>query len=106
VLDGRPLVNPIDERDRMLTEGWTDGTIPPWASIRTSTYHYIEYYMADDDDPGTPIDESKTVTFREFYDLLTDPLELRNIYPPANPNPATLAARLAADRTCMGDGCP
>jgi arylsulfatase A-like enzyme len=104
-MDGRTLIDPIGNRDRMLTEGWTDG-VPPWASIRTPAYHYIEYYLADVDDPGTPIDESKTVTFREFYDLVADPFELTNIYPPVSPSPATLAAKLAADRTCTGNGCP
>jgi hypothetical protein len=90
----------------MFTEGWSGGTRPPWASITTPTYQYIEYYMADTDDPSTPIDESKTVTFREFYDLTTDPFELNNIYPPASPDPAALASQLAADRECAGSSCP
>jgi arylsulfatase A-like enzyme len=105
-MDGRSLIGRTANRGRLLTEGWRANPIPPWASIRTSTYHYIEYYMADVDDPTTPIDESKTVTFREFYDLLADPLELTNIYPPASPDPATLSAQLAADRTCKASACP
>jgi arylsulfatase A-like enzyme len=105
-MDGRPLIERSGNRGRMFTEAWSDRTIPPWASIRTPTYHYIEYYMADDDDPETSIDESKTVTFREFYDLVADPFELNNIYPPVSPDPATLSARLAADRACTGSACP
>jgi arylsulfatase A-like enzyme len=105
-MDGRPLIDATGSRARMFTEAWSDRTIPPWASIRTPRYHYIEYYMADDDDPDTSIDESKTVTFREFYDLLADPFELQNIYPPASPDPAVLSARLAADRACAGSDCP
>jgi arylsulfatase A-like enzyme len=110
VMDGRPLIDRTGKSGRMLMEGWETSplprSIPPWASIRTATYHYIEYYMADDDDPSTPIDESTAVTFREFYDLVADPLELENIYPPANPSPAALSAQLVADRTCTGDACP
>jgi arylsulfatase A-like enzyme len=107
-MDGRLLINRSTNRNRMLTEGWSVGTSPPpWASITTSTYQYIEYYMADEDDPMTPtIDESKTVTFHEFYDLTTDPFELNNIYPPADPSPATLSDMLAADRECKASACP
>jgi arylsulfatase A-like enzyme len=108
-MDGKLLINRSTNRARRLTEGWSVGNDnpPPWASITTSTYQYIEYYMADEDDPQTPaVDESKAVTFHEFYDLTTDPYELDNIYPPTNPSPAALAATLAADRGCQASSCP
>jgi arylsulfatase A-like enzyme len=107
-LDGRPLLSRPITRSRMLTEGWgtDEGVPPPWASIRTPTYHYIEYYAADVDDPSTPGDESKQVVFREFYDLTTDPFEVTNLYPATNPPPATLTSQLAADRECLAARCP
>jgi hypothetical protein len=50
------------------------------------------------------------VTFREYYDLLKDPYELRNLLrdgkPGDNPNVARLSDRLALDRVCVGDDCP
>jgi arylsulfatase A-like enzyme len=108
-MDGRPLISRSTFRSRMLTEGWDNGdnNPPPWASITTPTYQYIEYYMADNDDPSTPgIDESTTVTFHEFYDLQNDPYELDNIYPPSSPTPDSLSARLAAYRECKSSACP
>jgi arylsulfatase A-like enzyme len=107
-LDGRPLLSRPITRSRMLTEGWgtDEGVPPPWASIRTPSYHYIEYYAADVDDPSTPGDESKQVVFREFYDLTTDPFEVTNLYPATNPPPATLTSQLAADRECLAARCP
>jgi arylsulfatase A-like enzyme len=116
VMDGHPLLD-RSARTRMLTEGWSIGVAPPpWASIRTNDYHYIEYYKADVDDPATSGDESKQVIFREFYNLQTDPFELANVYgpddgdltndPQSNPPAATLSAMLAADRSCGGSNCP
>jgi N-acetylglucosamine-6-sulfatase len=57
--------------------------------IRTSDDRkYIEY--------GT--------SFKEFYDLKTDPYELNNSYA-ANPAPADLATRLQALKGCAGAKC-
>jgi arylsulfatase A-like enzyme len=115
-MDGHSLLDP-PSRARILNEAWPGGPTPAWAAIRTEHYHFIEHYLADVDDPGTPdVDESKTVIFREFYDLDGDPFELVNVYgpddgnlnndPPSNPPAATLSATLAADRTCSGTNCP
>lgn len=99
-LDGRSLLAP-QTRERLLLEYWRspDGGPPPWASIRTGTFQYIEWYS----------DEGGTVTFREFYDLPSDPWQLQNLLAdadPANdPDVAALSAQLAADRTCSGKPC-
>jgi arylsulfatase A-like enzyme len=119
-LDGEDLFDPSQSRTRWLTEGWhetdprPDTDAPDWAAITTrppppgdtSTphYHYIEYY----DDLGA-------ITFREYYDLRADPLELHNLYgsdggpandPPTTPSAAALSTVLAGDRGCSGAGCP
>jgi arylsulfatase A-like enzyme len=99
-LDGRSLLAP-QVRDRLLLEYWRspDGGPPPWASIRTGTYQYIEWYS----------DEGGALTFREFYDLVADPWQLQNLLAdadPANdPDVASLSAQLASDRACAGRPC-
>src|SRR4029453_5660145 len=79
--------------------------VPPWATLITRNYQYTEYY----DDEGTQ------PTFREFYDLRTDPWELTNLYggdgdpsndPGVNPAASTLSTQLAKDRLCAGSTCP
>ena len=103
-LDGRSLLQP-GMRDRMLLEFWSQPTvpIPTWASIRTPTLQYIEYYDVDG-----------ATTFREYYDLTRDPWQLENLLqaaiPVDNPAIADLSALLAQDRVCVGTdgpaGCP
>jgi arylsulfatase A-like enzyme len=99
-LDGRSLLD-SDVRDRILLEYWHDNSaawIPPWASLRTRNYQYIQYY---DDDLAT-------VTFREYYNLIDDRWQLRNLLhdgnPTNNPDVAALSAQLAQDRVCQGVG--
>jgi arylsulfatase A-like enzyme len=101
-LDGHSLLSSY-ARNRMLLEYWLspDATgIPTWASIRTATYQYVEWYSTD----------NTTVTFREYYNLVNDPDELVNLLgdgnPANDPNIAPLAAQLAADRACSGSSCP
>ena len=93
-LDGRSLLQAA-VRDRVLLENWTKPA-PPWASTRTRTFQYTEYYG---DDGRTPI-------FREYYDLRRDPWQLRNLFrdgnPRNDPNVGRIAAQLAADRACTG----
>ena len=50
-----------------------------------------------------------TVGLREFDDLTRDPGMDRNLLAdddPANDPPASVAAELAAVRTCAGEACP
>ena len=101
-LDGHSLLTSYS-RNRMLLEYWLspDATgIPTWASIKTATYQYVEWYSTD----------NTTVTFREYYNLVNDPDELVNLLgdgnPANDPNIAPLAAQLAADRACAGSNCP
>jgi arylsulfatase A-like enzyme len=101
VVDGRSLLDGR-RRDRLLAEYWRDQANAPgirdWAALRTPAWQYIENY----DQPGVG-------TFREFYDLNSDPGMDRNLLAdddPANDPPASVAAELAAARTCAGEGCP
>jgi arylsulfatase A-like enzyme len=97
-MDGRSLLGP-DRRNRLLAEFWALGDIPSWASTVRRDYQYTEYY-----------DKRGGVTFREYYDLATDPWELRNVLfdgDTANdPDVEALANTLAADRRCVGRSCP
>jgi arylsulfatase A-like enzyme len=101
VVDGRSLLAGR-RRDRLLAEYWQDQANAPgirdWAALRTPAWQYIENY----DQPGGG-------TFREFYDLRSDPGMDKNLLAdgdPANDPPASVAAELAAARTCAGAGCP
>jgi arylsulfatase A-like enzyme len=71
-------------------------SIPTWASLRTPTWQYIEYYEAD----------NTTVQFREYYDLSTDPWEISNLLadadPTNDPDVAGLSFRLQQLWTCAG----
>jgi arylsulfatase A-like enzyme len=103
-LDGRDLLSG-HTRQRALTEYWHDpnnsGTIPTWASIRTTAYQYSEYY-----DIANPA----TVTFREYYNLQADPYQLVNLLadgvPTNDPDTAPLSQTLRAARQCAGSSCP
>ena len=101
VVDGRSLLDGR-RRDRLLAEYWRDQANAPgirdWAALRTPAWQYIEDYHQ----PGGG-------TFREFYDLRSDPGMDRNLLAdddPANDPPASVAAELAAARACAGAGCP
>lgn len=100
-LDGQSLLS-ARSRHRILLEYWKSSdspTVPGWGSIRRPRFQYIQWY----DDDGS-------VTFREYYDLVKDPHELRNLLgdklPRNDPNVQRLARRLALDRVCVGDACP
>jgi arylsulfatase A-like enzyme len=93
--DGRDLLDPSWTRDRILLEYFGDEhapTIPLWASTWTTEGQYVEYYNASGDVIG-----------REYYDLLSDPWQLRNMKSPPD---ATWRTRLTADRACSGTTCP
>jgi hypothetical protein len=74
--------------------------IPTWASLRTQTWQYIEYYE----------DDNRTLKFREYYDLTTDPWELENLLvdtnPANDPDVAALSAQLKQASTCVGTTGP
>jgi arylsulfatase A-like enzyme len=96
-VDGASLLSP-GARSFQLLEYWRspDGGPPGWASLRTTTHQYIEWYG----------DDGVTQTFREYYDLVNDPWQLQNLLAdgnPANdPNIAALSDELARQRTCVG----
>ena len=101
VVDGRSLLDG-GRRERLLAEYWLDQANAPgirdWAALRTPAWQYIEDY----DQPGG-------ATFREFYDLTSDPGMERNLladHDPANDPPAGIQAELAAARACKGADCP
>ena len=101
-LDGRSLLDPEWDRDRMLLEffGPSSEDAPPWASIRTQEEQYVEYYGDGDE-----------VIFEEYYDLVEDPWQLNNLLGDSNENndpesQPSLHEQLQQDRSCNGDGCP
>ncbi len=104
-MDGKSLISPLWERDRILTEYRNNDNIwtpPTWASTRTKAIQYIEYYDAD----GRRI-------FRELYRVRRDPWQLTNVLgderkrnDPTSARLQMLSARLQADRDCLGAACP
>ncbi len=77
--------------------------IPTWASMRTPTYQYIEWYETD----NTTL---QTVNGKEYYDLVNDPWQLQNLLAdgnPANdPDVNALSTKLRDMRTCAGTSGP
>ncbi|MDQ3954928.1 MAG: sulfatase [Actinomycetota bacterium] len=104
-LDGRSLFGP-DEREEMFFEHWAESErdVPDYASLRTDTYQYTEYYEGE----GRLIP-----TFREYFDLVNDPWQLENLLgnedPLDDPSPvdiAALQAKIQQYRDCAGTACP
>jgi arylsulfatase A-like enzyme len=102
-MDGRSLLDPLQNRSRLLGEHEATATKsdPGWAALRTATSLYVEHYDAR---------YRERIVFREYYDLVADPFELENLLADGStandPNTAALSAQLAADRDCSGAGCP
>ena len=103
-VDGRSLLVPA-ERDHVLLEysHREERAVPSWASNRTATYQYTEYYDED----------LETVIFQEYYDLTNDPWQLTNLLAdgdPSNDPPADtitqLSIELRNDRRCEGTEGP
>jgi arylsulfatase A-like enzyme len=101
-MDGRSLLDSSWNRDRLVTEFWKlkNYDVPTWASLRTPTYQYVEYYDEQDE---------PRITFREYYDLVKDPWQLENVLHQGEPPGVDLEAlsqQLARDRECSDDSCP
>ena len=71
--------------------------IPPWASLRTKQWQYIEFYERKD---------NTTLHFQEYYDLVADPWQLDNLLadddPSNDPDVTALSARLRKAVRCQG----
>ncbi|MGQ0536685.1 MAG: sulfatase-like hydrolase/transferase [Methanobacteriota archaeon] len=105
--DGRSLLNDSWERPFAFAEFWTQGipagnAVPHWATIRSKDWQYVEYYTGNQR-------VNPTVSFREYYDLTTDPWQLENRFSPLNILSPVEAARasalhdmLQATRLCRG----
>ncbi len=100
-MDGRSLLDPDWERDRLLLEyKMVDNhPYPDWASTITKTSQYTEYYRGEE------------TVYREYYDLESDPYQLLNLLgdgdllndPPGAP---AMSLQLKRDSTCVGETCP
>jgi arylsulfatase A-like enzyme len=99
-MDGRSILS-FSTRSRLLAEWFPNSGGLGWASLRTATSHYIEYYDRLD---------NQSIKFREYYDLTADPYEMENLLGDGNaandPNVAALSAQLSSDRACSGANCP
>jgi arylsulfatase A-like enzyme len=99
-LDGTSLLGP-DVRTEVLVEYARDPGFryPTWASVRDRSTQYVEYYGDDG-----------SLTFREYYDLVTDPSQLENLLAdadPANdPDVTVRSGRMAQLRSCSGRSGP
>jgi arylsulfatase A-like enzyme len=103
-IDGRHLWE-TPPRERILLEHFYDGEpvdIPSWASLRTSSAQYIEWYRGE------------RRIFSEYYDLSADPGQLRNLLADGDrsndPRLGPLRRALSGLRSCEGttgpDACP
>lgn len=75
-MDGRSLLG-TETRDELFIEqldNWRVG-LPDWRSIRSEEFQYVEYY-----------DRKGELMEREYYDLVDDPFQLRNLLGDADPN--------------------
>jgi arylsulfatase A-like enzyme len=95
-IDGHSLLS-RHRRNRILLEFWRESRVPTWASVRTRRYQYVEYYGVNG---GR--------TFSEYYDLVRDPWQLRNLLRDgtAANDPSLTAVRrtLQRLRRCSGHG--
>jgi arylsulfatase A-like enzyme len=98
-IDGRHLWED-PPRDRIFLEHFYDGEpvgIPSWASVRTASSQYIEWYRGE-----------KRI-FAEYYDLRADRGQLRNLLADGDRKLGPLRRAVKDLRTCEGttgpDGC-
>ena len=97
-VDGMSLLGDA-RRQTILLENWQ--STMPWASLWSASpkYQYIEYY----DDDGS-------LAFTAYYDLESDPWQLRNLLHDRNtendPEVSRLHDVLTDERRCDGSECP
>jgi arylsulfatase A-like enzyme len=108
--DGRSLFDSsVPPRGALLIEFWNSvyagDRRPAWASIRTPTHQYTEYYEVEGADA--------VVTFRELYRHMPDPFQLTNVLgddtldnDPDLFSQLELSQTLAGYRSCEGETCP
>jgi arylsulfatase A-like enzyme len=103
-VDGSSLLAPAT-RSELLIEQLDNsragsGLLPEWSSLLTGSFQYVEYR----DQPGEP------VSFREYYDLVSDPWQKTNLLedgdPSNDPDVETLSDRLVSLTGCDGSDCP
>jgi hypothetical protein len=114
VIDGRSLLDPSWDRDRILLEFWSliqefpDPREPVFASTLGRDYQYTEYYEDDAITPKLwPVGDLLAIgPVREYYSLATDPWQLTNLLhdgdPDNDPPLQPLADQLRLDRRCVG----
>jgi arylsulfatase A-like enzyme len=101
-MDGRSLFDNRPREEILLEYSGSrlGEDVPPWASLRSATYQYVEYYDLD----------TGEIVFTEYYDLESDPFQLVNLLgdddPSNDPPTAALSAHLAQARDCSGPTCP
>jgi hypothetical protein len=110
-MDGISLLDRGRQRSRIFTEYWRNGDFnigvtPPFASLRTRTYQYIEYYTIDG---TTPLTWSDGTPVREYYDLTNDPYQMTNLLHDGNagndPSLTSIQNQLQRERLCEGESC-
>jgi arylsulfatase A-like enzyme/PKD repeat protein len=99
-LDGTSVLSGPRRSQLLVEYGRSlDSPMPPWSSVVTPTAQYTHWYNSD----------TGALTFREYYDLVTDPDQLVNQLGDAtssnDPDVATWTARLNALRNCVGQQC-
>ena len=99
--DGIDLLDPGASRPRLLLEfrRLPGDPVPTWSAFVTRSFEYVEY-----------VDDTGSVSFREYYRLRTDPEQLVNVFrdarPGNDPDVVALSATLGRLRGCAGPTCP
>lgn len=101
LFDGYSLLSE-HAREYILLESWSGNlrsSYLQWASLRTETLQYVEYY-----------DAAGLIIFQEYYDLTTDPWEMENWLADQDattaPDTEALSLLLHAALSCAGTTCP
>jgi arylsulfatase A-like enzyme len=98
VMDGRSLLRQGWGRSEVLLESWGSPALkmPRWAALRSRAAQFTEYYAGGE------------VTDSEYYDLRSDPLQLRNLLPKGRSevDVRRWAGRLSRYSDCKGTSCP